>query len=86
MARVRCVLCQRSAIGGVAVTCCRGDPMELESWRRDVQPLCSICEESLKESGSEGVRRGDVAEVWFVGHEHGLFAQKPPGPMWRQIR
>ena len=59
---MRCTFCHRSAPGKWALTVCKGDPDSLDSWRREIAPVCLRCNRLLRDAGrqgseSEGYRR-----------------------------
>jgi hypothetical protein len=68
-----CIFCRRSAPGKRALTVCNGDPEDVDSWRREIAPVCVCCNRLIGEAGREGRVLKATGERWYGGHGVGRF-------------
>lgn len=66
-AAMSCTFCGRPAGAKWTLTACNGDPDDVESWRREVLPVCPRCCRALDKAGSEGVKLKRTGERWYGG-------------------
>jgi len=59
--------------GRYALTICSVDPEAVESWRRELAPVCVRCHGILRRAGEAGRIVKATGERWFLGHGVGRF-------------
>jgi hypothetical protein len=69
-----CAFCGFKTGDQYAMTRCKGDPRQTETWSRHILPLCGRHQRDLYRAGAGGlVMDKATGEKWYIGHTAGLF-------------